>query len=73
MPTAVISTSLAADLAVVSRIIASGILVTALPRQHEKFKFRHIKGTMWIKVEGNKTVMGKRIQIKCLPLGETQE
>lgn len=67
MPTVVISTSLAASLAVVFQIIASGFLVTSLPHQNEKFKFKYIKSTTCdTRGKGNKTVFRKRIQIKCL-------
>jgi len=43
--------------------------VTTLPHQNEKFKFKYIKGTTWTKGEGNKTVLGERMQIKHLGLG----
>lgn len=47
--------------------------MTALPQQNEKFKFEYIEGTTGTKVEGNETILGKRVQIKCLPLGACQE
>lgn len=61
--TVVISTSLAASLAVVFQIIASGILVTSLPHQNKKFKFKYIKGTTsGTNVGENKIAFRKRIQ-----------
>lgn len=60
MPTVVISTSLAARLAVVFQIIVSGIHVPSLPHQNERFKFKYIKGTTCgTKRKGNKMVLRK--------------
>ena len=74
MPTVVISTSLAARLAVVFQIIDSGIHVPSLPHQNKKFKFKYIKGTTGeVQKEREIKLLRKRIQITFLGLEGTQE